>query len=196
MLPTAIARAHQHALGMIHSHAPLPDILAYLATSAQAVSGPSTATSILVLDEEGLLRNGASPDLPADYLAAIDRIRPHAELGTCAAAAARGEVVLTPSFLADQKWGELRHLPMSLGYVGAWSMPIKSPRDGRVLGTFGTYYREKREPVVAEYAAVSALAAVAALALEQHEQAHPPSFSRAARESMDAATMRASDRAD
>ena len=28
---------------------------------------------------------------------------------------------LTPDFSADDKWAELRHLPMSLGYVGAWS---------------------------------------------------------------------------
>jgi hypothetical protein len=40
--------------------------------SAKALAGPGTATSILVLDENGLLRNGASVDLPSDYLAAID----------------------------------------------------------------------------------------------------------------------------
>jgi hypothetical protein len=38
-----------------------------------------------------------------------------------------------------------RHLPLAIGYVGAWSMPIKAP-DGEVLGTFGTYFRERRTP--------------------------------------------------
>jgi GAF domain-containing protein len=135
------------------------------------VSGPSTAASILVLDEEGLLRSGASPDLPPDYLAAIDRIKPDPGLGTCAAAAATGEIVVTPSFLADGKWAELRHLPMSLGYVGAWSFPIKA-QDGHVLGTFGTYYREAREPDESEKVAVSELAAVAAIALQKRSSSN------------------------
>ena len=162
MLHGTIARA----MDMIAAAAPLQDILAFLAKSAQSVSGPSTAASILVLDEAGLLRNGASPDLPSDYLAAIDRIKPDPQLGTCAAAAATGEIVLTPSFLADEKWAELRHLPMSLGYVGAWSFPIKAD-DGRVLGTFGTYYRESREPDDSEVEAVTVLAAAAAIALQR-----------------------------
>jgi hypothetical protein len=75
-------------------------------------------------------------------------------------------VVVTPSFLADGKWEELRHLPLSLGFVGAWSMPIKSDRDGRVLGTFGTYYKDVRQPTIREMAAVRALAATAARVLE------------------------------
>jgi GAF domain-containing protein len=72
---------------------------------------------------------------------------------------------LTPDFRADAKWAELRHLPLALGFVGAWSMPIKSA-DGVVLGTFGTYYRQVREPTRDEFAAVGDLAAVAARALE------------------------------
>jgi GAF domain-containing protein len=118
-------------------------------------------SSILVLDDEGLLRNGSSPKLPEDYLAAIDRLRPDPRVGTCAAAAATGKVVLTPDFQADEKWAELRHLPLALGFVGAWSMPIKDLA-GRVLGTFGTYYRHRRAPDEAERADVERLAATAA----------------------------------
>jgi hypothetical protein len=54
--------------------------------------------------------------------------------------------VLTSSFLEDSKWAELRHLPLALGFVGAWSMPIRARASGAVLGTFGTYYRDVREP--------------------------------------------------
>ena len=73
-------------------------------------------------------------------------------------------VVITPDFRADDKWAELRHLPLSLGFVGAWSMPIKSP-DGAVLGTFGTYFRDRRSPTPKSRSGVERLAAVAALAL-------------------------------
>jgi hypothetical protein len=135
-------------------------------SAAESVSGPRSAASVLVLDDEGLLRNGASPNLPRDYLDAIDRLRPDAGVGTCAAAAATGSVVLTPSFLADDKWAELRHLPLALGFAGAWSMPIKSEQDGRVLGTFGTYFRDVREPTAREMSAVRELATAAARVLE------------------------------
>ncbi len=120
--------------------------------------------SILVLDDEGLLRNGASPNLPADYLDAIDRLKPDADVGTCAAAAATGSIVFTPDFFADDKWAELRHLPSALGFVGAWSMPIKAS-DGRVLGTFGTYFRDRRIPTTEERDGVEHLVAAAALTL-------------------------------
>jgi GAF domain-containing protein len=141
-------------------------VLTHLAMVGETVAGPGATVSILVLDEEGLLRNGASPNLPADYLSAIDRLKPDPGVGTCAAAAATGSVVITPDFHADDKWAELRHLPTSLGYVGAWSVPIKSST-GKVLGTFGTYFRDRRTPTPRERRDVERLAAAAALVLER-----------------------------
>ena len=149
---------------MIRDRAPRREILARLASAAETASGPGTVASILVLDGNGVLRNGASPNLPADYLDAIDRLKPDANVGTCAAAAATGEVVITPDFSTDEKWAELRHLPLALGFVGAWSLPIKST-EGRVLGTFGTYYRESRAPTPEEREAVRRLASAAAAAI-------------------------------
>ena len=130
---------------MVQAGVPQHDILTRLALEAEILAGLGAVTSILVLDADGLLRNGASPHLPADYLVAIDRLKPDATVGTCAAAAT-GSVVLTPDFCADDKWAELRHLPQSLGFIAAWSVPIKAP-DGTVLGTFGTYFRDRRYPM-------------------------------------------------
>lgn len=139
-------------------------VLTCLVTGAEIGAGPGAVASILVLDEEGLLRNGASPNLPRDYLNAIDRLKPDPVVGTCAAAAATGATVMTPDFRADDKWAELRHLPMALGFVGAWSTPIIT-EDGEVLGTFGTYYRESRRPTPEEIHGVKILADVAARTL-------------------------------
>ena len=150
---------------MLRDGASRREILTHLATAAEMVASAGAAASILVIDDHGLLRNGASPNLPTDYLDAIDRLKPDPRVGTCAAAAATGEVVVTPDFRADAKWAELRHLPLALGFVGAWSMPIKAT-DGRVLGTLGTYFRERREPTAAEREAVRELAGAAALAIE------------------------------
>lgn len=156
-----VARALDRARELIGRGEPAERALAVLVEAAEEVGGIGCVSSILVLDRGGLLRNGASPKLPADYLAAIDRLRPDPNIGTCAAAAATGKVVLCPDFRADSKWAELKHLPMSLGFVGAWSMPIKGD-DGAVLGTFGTYFREHREPSSDEVAAVARLSQAAA----------------------------------
>lgn len=159
----SLEKGLQRAWQLIDARQPLRLVLSQLAALAESVS-PDTACSILLLDGQGLLRNGASPNLPADYLDAIDRLKPDPLVGTCAAAAATGEVVITPDFRADTRWSELRHLPIALGYHSAWSQPIKSP-DGRVLGTFGTYFRSRREPTPQEREVVGLLARVAAEAL-------------------------------
>jgi len=156
--------AFEHASKMLEARAAREEILTHLISAAENAAGAGSVASILVLDKDGLLRNGASPKLPADYLAAIDRLKPDPQIGTCAAAAATGCVVITPDFYADDKWAELRHLPLALGFLGAWSMPIKSA-DGKVLGTFGTYFRERRTPLPEEIKGIELLASVAAQAL-------------------------------
>jgi GAF domain-containing protein len=163
MLSSIYSKAFDKALAMIESGTDRKEILNFLATAAQSASGPDTVTSILLLDEEGALRNGASPMLPPDYLKAIDGIRPDPNLGTCASAAATGKMVFTPSFYADNKWAELRHLPTALGFIGAWSMPIK--RQDMVLGTFGTYFKKYRQPSAEEIKGVELLADAVAKAV-------------------------------
>src|SRR5688572_9910147 len=97
-----------HAQKMLTSGADKKLILTFLANEAEKVIGDGSAVSILLVDEDGLLRNGASPQLPEDYLKAIDGIRPDPAVGTCAAAAATGEIVITFDFRADNKWAELK----------------------------------------------------------------------------------------
>lgn len=156
-----IEKAKLVALSMFEEGVPQHIILANLIAAAEGVAGDDAVSSILLLDKTGLLRNGCSPKLPYDYLTAIDGLKPNALLGTCAAAAATGTMVITKDFKSDDKWAELRHLPLALGFQGAWSMPIKTP-EGKVLGTFGTYFRVQREPSSEEIEAVRCLANVAA----------------------------------
>ncbi len=160
----AVGKAAVMVRNLMAGGTPQRELLTRLAAAGEVLAGTGSVVSILVLDTDGLLRNGASPNLPADYLDSIDRLKPDARVGTCAAAAATGCVVITPDFCADDKWTELRHLPLALGFVGAWSCPIKAD-DGRVLGTFGTYYREHRSPSAQEREGVEVLAAAAAVVL-------------------------------
>jgi hypothetical protein len=164
MIENLYTQTYRQALTMHESGGKQKDILHYIALRAEAAAGYGTAVSILLLDKDGLLRNAASPQLPDDYLQAIDGLKPNANVGTCAAAAATGSIVLTPSFFADNKWAELRHLPLALGYVGAWSMAIKT-RDNKVIGTFGTYFRQHREPSAEEVKGTELLVSAVAFVL-------------------------------
>jgi GAF domain-containing protein len=150
---------------MVHDGADNKKILEHLVNTAESLTDNKTVSSILLLDAEGLLRNGASPGLPPDYLKAIDGLKPDPRVGTCAAAAATGRMVITEDFHSDDKWAELKHLPTALGFEGAWSMPIKTP-SGKVVGTFGTYFMERRLPSEEEIKSVRKLAEAAAKILK------------------------------
>lgn len=165
MSESKLTQTCETALAMAEMGASLREILTFLALEAESISDGHAVCSVLVLDKDGLLRNGASPGLPADYLAAIDRLKPDPAVGTCAAAAATGKVVITPNLLSDAGWKELKHLPLALGLHAAWSVPLVSD-DGRVLGTFGTYFREQRSPRPEERSFVEALAQVATRILD------------------------------
>jgi GAF domain-containing protein len=159
-----IEDARRRAESLLSRGAALREVLAQLTGAVETLSSGKTIASILALDRDGLLRNGASPSLPADYLDKIDRLKPDPKVGTCAAAAATGQIVITPDLRADEKWTELRHLPLAIGFRSAWSMPLTT-ESGRVVGTFGTYFRESRSPTPQEMADVAALAPIAARAI-------------------------------
>src|SRR5689334_4813865 len=99
---------------------PARQVLVTLVRAAEQLF-PESVCSILVLDPAGLLADGAAASLPDGYLAAIDGLKADPGVGTCAAAAASGCAVVTPEFLRDGKWAELRPLALSLGFVAAWS---------------------------------------------------------------------------
>lgn len=160
-----LIEAQKKSLEMVVKGAPLEEVLIFLTQVVEQQTEGQTVASILLLDEKGLLRNGASPNLPESYLQAIDGIKADVNVGTCSAAAASRETVITPDIAADLKWQGLAHLPLELGLKAAWTMPIIA-RDGHVLGTFGTYFRQRREPTDIERQVVEILGRTAALAIE------------------------------
>jgi PAS domain S-box-containing protein len=164
---SALLLEQAEVLEMIVRGRPLAAVLEALCTVVERHSEWPVRAVILLADAGGKhLRTGGAPSLPDAYNRATDGIAVGFDAGTCAAAAARGEVVITRDIATDPSWASLRHLPLGLGLAAAWSMPILSATQ-TVLGTFGTYFTEPREPRSPERRLVEVLAHTAALAIER-----------------------------
>jgi signal transduction histidine kinase/PAS domain-containing protein len=152
-------------LEMLVKGEPLARVMEEIAHTIERQS-PDAVASILLVDEDGRLRHGAAPSLSNAYNEAVDGIMPDANIGTCAAAVARRETVVTRDIATDPAWHTLSHLPLDPTLKAAWSMPIIAG-DGQVLGTVGTYFREKRGPTVQERQMVELLASTTLVAIER-----------------------------
>ena len=165
--PTSLLARQRMAFEMIDRGEPLRDTLSLLCHIVEAEAKSLVRAAILLVDGTGTkLHTAAAPGLPDHYNQAVDGIGIDASVGTCAAAAALGRPVFTPDIAADAGWIGLSHLPLGLGLQAAWSMPIVA-RDGRTLGTFGTYFSERRPPTDHEQDLVAILARTAAEAIER-----------------------------
>ncbi len=157
---------HARVLEMVAAGQPVGDILGALCLLAEAQL-PDARCSILLRDaENGVLRHGAAPRLPAAYSAAIDGLGIGPEVGSCGTAAHAQCSVIVSDIASDPLWARWRDLALEHGLRACWSKPIFS-RSGEVLGTFGFYYDEPRTPTFHEMERMEAVLHLAALAIER-----------------------------
>ncbi len=147
--------------------APLNEVLTSITRLMEAHS-KGTLCSILLVDEDGLhLRYGVAENLPQTYRAAIDGICIGPNVGSCGAAAYLRQPVFVADILSDPKWVKFKDSAVAAGLRAAWSSPILS-HDGKVLGTFGMYYREVRNPGTDEIQLIDYASRIAGIAIEQN----------------------------
>jgi PAS domain S-box-containing protein len=161
-----LVAAQNEVLQLVASETSLPKILTFLVQQVEAQGNGGTVASILLVDQAGRLRHGAATSLPDAYNMAVDGIAIGENVGTCGRAAFLREVVITPDLANDPNWALLKSEALKLGLVAAWSMPIVST-SGKILGTFGTYFREQRAPTLEEKMAVNFFSKTAAIAIER-----------------------------
>ena len=138
-----VLTATGYLLEMIVEGAELPGVLHSLALAAEAAI-EGTRCSIHLLDGT-VLREGASPHLPAESRAAIDGAEIGPRHGSCGTAAFTGQTVIVSDIATDLRWTDYRHLALPFGLRACWSVPIIGPT-GLVLGTFALYYEDVRVP--------------------------------------------------
>src|SRR6266436_4527989 len=153
------------ALKMILIGAPLNDILRSVALLIEAHT-EGAVCSIFLLDEDGQhLRYAAAPKLSDEYRVATDGVCIGPHVGSCGAAAYLRQPVFVSDVLSHPHFANFRDLIVRTGLRASWSSPIMS-RDGRVLGTFGMFYREVREPGPAEIQLIDYASRIAGIAIE------------------------------
>ncbi|MGE0813783.1 MAG: PAS domain S-box protein [Vicinamibacterales bacterium] len=140
----ALLRWEKGALEQIVRTSSLQDVLDSLMRGLEAQI-PEALCSVLLMDDEGRLRNGAAPSLPAEYSAAIDGVRPGPSVGSCGTAVHLNRQVIVEDIASDALWADYRDLALRHGLRACWSTPIRSD-EGKVVGTFAVYYRDTRAP--------------------------------------------------
>lgn len=130
---------------------------------------PGTIASILLLDDQGQkLKHGAAPHLPDSYNRTIDGARIGPKVGSCGTAAFRREPVLVEDIETSPLWIGYRHLVDPYRLRACSSFPVLAG-DGRVLGTFAVYYREKRLPDAHARELIERAAHIARIVIERRQ---------------------------
>jgi PAS domain S-box-containing protein len=154
------------ALKMILIGAPLAEVLTSVARLIET-QRPGMLCSIFLIDDDRVhLRYAAAPSLPESYLATTDGLASGPNAGSCGTAVYRREAVFIADILADPIWVRFREAAASAGLRAAWSSPIIS-NDGKVLGTFGMYYREVRKPTPDDIRLIDHASRIAGIAIER-----------------------------
>lgn len=129
---------------------------------------PDCVCSIVLVDPDRRLRRLAGPSLPEFFCAAIDGVEIGCAVGSCGTAAFRAEAVTVTDISTDPLWANYKQLALGIGLNACWSSPIFG-RDGRVIGCFAFYFRDRRGPSALERGIVDTCVDLCAIAIERHE---------------------------
>jgi diguanylate cyclase (GGDEF)-like protein/PAS domain S-box-containing protein len=146
---------------------PITDIADQLCRRVEEIA-PDVVSSLLHIDDAGLVHPLGGPSLPDDYSRALDGVAIGPDIGSCGSAAYFGEAVLAIDIDTDPRWQPYKTRPLEVGLRACWSTPIKG-KDGRVIGTFAFYFRECRPPSRWHQRIVDACVHLGALAIERKE---------------------------
>lgn len=152
-------------LRLIAEAAPLSEILELLCRLVE-VQAPDLRCSVLLLSSDGRLHHGAAPNLPREYVAAIEGLTIGPSVGSCGTAAFLNQPVYVSDIDTDPRWAEYRGIATRFGLRACWSTPIRDTT-GEVLGTVALYAFEPREPRPEEEQLLELATQLAALALER-----------------------------
>ncbi|MFM9861881.1 EAL domain-containing protein [Pseudoxanthobacter sp. M-2] len=163
----ALLRLQNEILEAVASGRMLGDVAALLCRRVEALV-PGVLASVLTVDAEGRLQHLACPSLPAEFETAFNGLAIGPAVGSCGTAAHHAREVEVVDIATDPLWAAYRDAVLPHGIVSCWSTPIIA-RDGRVVGTFAFYSRQRRGSDDQQRQIVRACVHLCAIAIE-HDQ--------------------------
>lgn len=165
-LAESLRHGQNELLEMIAQGAPLKDTLTKLMYLIEGQSD-GVLCSVLLLDDDGVhIRMGAGPNLPPDYMKALDGQEIGPAVGSCGTAMYLKDTVIVSDILIDPLWEPYRHFAAPHGLRACWSSPIYLNKN-KILGTFAMYYREVRVPDAEDIKLIGVAAHLAVIAIER-----------------------------
>jgi len=164
---TAVLDHQAAVMEQLVSDAPLTRVLDSIVIALEELI-PDSRCSVLLLDDQGLLRHGSAPHLPAECSDAIDGLAPGPLAGSCGTAVHLGEPVIASDVATDRRWEDFRELALTHNIGACWSSPIKARSE--TVGTFAVYSYGPHEPDDHERELVSRFTHLASIAVD-HDRA-------------------------
>ena len=140
-----IQSGQNRILEQIADGTPLDDVLDATAQFLEDLFDDARASLLLIDEEAETLHVGAAPNLPDDFVQALEGAPVEPDLGTCARVAFHGTDVATHDITTDSNWEGGRELALQYGLRACWSTPIRGEGDA-VLGALALYYSEPHTP--------------------------------------------------
>lgn len=162
----AFQREQGEILREIAEGAALDAVLSRICSLYDELHPGATGTVALYDAARSCMWGAVAPGLPSAYGAAIDGLPIGPTAGFGGSAMFRRERVVVADIARDPSSAAWRGFAARLGLAACWSQPLLS-RGGEPLGGFTVYWREPREPAVAEIAALETLASICAIAVER-----------------------------
>src|SRR5258706_15045816 len=168
-----LSETHKRSEALLHGEKDLTEMIARGDALEAILDGscrlmeealPGSLAIILLLDGKRL-RRGAAPRFPK-YMAEVDGFEIDPAVGTCSAAAARREQVITADIMKDVHWAGYLDLAARHGLKAGWATPIFSSNN-QVLGTFGLYWPEPRGPTPEHLQIINQVVRLVAFAIER-----------------------------
>jgi diguanylate cyclase (GGDEF)-like protein/PAS domain S-box-containing protein len=162
----AIAAGERRIFEKIAANAPLSAALDAICEVIERVI-PLSFCAISLLDHERQsLTFGVAPNLPREFVVAMDGVPVGIRFGSCAAAVYLARPIAVADVETDALWEFRRGAAMSAGLRAAWSGPIMAS-DGRVVGTFAVYRRQPGIPQPRDHELMSRMSQIAGIAIER-----------------------------
>ena len=162
----AIASGERRVFEKIAANAPLTAALEAICELIERAMPESSCAINLFDPARQTLSFGVAPNLPREFVQAMDYTPIGIRYGSCSAAVYLSRLVTVADIETDALWEYRREAARQAGFRAAWSAPIVAS-DDQVVGTFAVYRRQVGIPLSRDHELMVRMAQIAGIAIER-----------------------------